>query len=527
MGKKAKPDNEYKIALYAAEENGYAAELVRYGMLRSYTSAQVSSIIYDDRAVAASVYVFVSPGLRQCELVKKYIDENVKILIFGNLPTCLAEAIGVRVVGLPLSAKEWDECLPAKASSYSESDGRVYYETLPPGLECPIRERALLRYDFLEEWNNLGYGHLRTDGSIWSIAQQAKVDDDHVTCLARVINKFNELSVYITLSSQKNSELLWVNRQVGLIDTHEFRLIETFISNYRPDQLPCLPMVREIPYGYDAMCTMRLDCDEAVLSASGLFELYRAHQVPMSLAIKTGQSLDSYDIELMSDVLRNGGSLLSHSVNHKVNWGDDEDDVRTEARKSKTWIEKHVPEMNGVVYAVSPFHQNPDYAVNALQKERYKGFIGGIICNDPQFLVARAGSVFGIEGIVTHSQQCMLHGDCVLGDTKDPMRVYKEAALIAMDSGAIFGYLDHPFSDYHYGWKSEEQRLDFHARWIEFLKGQGRVLFASETTVLRQVSDKSAILLTCEDNMIRSNVENIASQYPFAIEYKGDLVRLN
>lgn len=507
--------------------SSYAAELVRAGFVRAFTAAQVSAVKSDDISVESAVHVFVNPSENDIYLIQQILDSSVKIIFFGVLPNNIANIIGVSVTKVTTELAEAGNCLPAPLHGFSESIARIRYVELPQDLQCFIKDRPLLRYDFAEEWNNLGYGAIRTDNSIWSISCQAEIIDSGVTKnLALVQIKDIVCSSYVTLTSIGSAEILWVNRAVGFIDTQEFRLLETFICNYMPESHPCLPVLREIPYGYDAMVSMRLDCDESIKSSAPLFDLYRKNGIPFSLAIKTRQETNEKDYVLLRDVLSYGGSVLSHTVNHKSNWGIDGEDVRKEARGSKEWIEKHIPEAGSIEYAVSPFHQNPDYAVEALASEGYKGFISGIICNDPQYLISRAGSLYNVGGIVSHSQQCMLHGDCMLESVADPLIVYKLSADVCFKSGAIFGYLDHPFSErYQYGWESESQRLKVHQVWLNYLKKQGDVLFQNEVDTLNYISNRANVSIWLEGNEV--NVDNISGvKYRLAYEYQGIIQKL-
>jgi hypothetical protein len=160
---------------------------------------------------------------------------------------------------------------------------------------------------------------------------------------------------------------------------------------------------------------MRLDCDEAVAASRPLWNLYQESGVPLSLAILTGQETGTADEKLLEDVLVGGGSVVSHSMHHYPNWGGSYHVALQEAEGSREWLETHAAAAAPVEYAVSPFHQNPPYAVQALADCGYQGFVGGIIANDPEFLIGRAGRVpFAQAQIVSHSAQCMLHGDCYL-----------------------------------------------------------------------------------------------------------------
>jgi len=497
------------------------AGLVKLSFIRSYTKSQV--VEYSQACEEYCVHVFINPVNSDLDIINKISCKPSKIIILGNLPPSIASVLGLVTEGLPVDAASWDQCDAAPTYEFSESDARIKYDDLPGDLECHIIDRPLLRYDFAAEWNNLGFGHVRTDDSMWSLACKAEFVLPSDARLASVYKGDEELTIYATLSTQDQSEILWVNRPVGLVDTQEFRLFETFISNYKSDDLPCLPLIREIPYGYDAMVSMRLDCDEDIASARPLFELYRSSDIPFSLALRTSQLIDQADINLVTDVLQDNGSVLSHSANHKVNWGEDYSDVLLEAEISR----KEIEDTFGVAcvdYAVSPFHQNPDYAVQALNDANYKGFISGIVCNDPQYLLARGGEISTDLDIVTHSQQCMLHGDCLLKNSADPLVVFKKSAEYSMKSGAVFAYLDHPFSErYQYGWSSEYKRVAMHRDWIEHLQGLGKVLFVNEVNLLHHIRKKNSTRIWLADGKVKSSVGNPQALYQLAYEFEGNV----
>ena len=157
-----------------------------------------------------------------------------------------------------------------------------------------------------------------------------------------------------------------------------------------------------------------------------------------------------------------------------------------------------------VSFAVSPFHSNKDYSVQALEDALYDGFVAGIIANDPEYLISRGGVVPFAEKIISHSQQCMLHGDCLLNETEDPLRVYKDAFDIALCSNTFFGYLDHPFSSrYQYGWKTEEDRIEAHIELIDYMRYNADVLFVNENECLSFMVDKSNTNLLFDQNKIQ------------------------
>jgi hypothetical protein len=182
-----------------------------------------------------------------------------------------------------------------------------------------------------------------------------------------------------------------------------------------------------------------------------------------------------------------------------------------------------------VRYAVSPFHQNPAYVPAALSRAGYDGFIGGIIANDPEYMMARSGvPPFSPPAIVSHTQGCMLHGDCLLR-TVDPLRVFKEAFALARDGGQFFGYLDHPFSErYAYGWESETARLAVHGEFLDFMNeqsGEAALLFVNEDTCLDFVKGKASAEIHY-DNVAGTYklTRTHAAGFPLSIGYQGQCI---
>jgi hypothetical protein len=228
-----------------------------------------------------------------------------------------------------------------------------------------------------------------------------------------------------------------------------------------------------------------------------LFQLYRKRGRPCSLAVKTDQPTGDADLQLLADIRGAGGSILSHSVTHAPNWGGSAEAAEAEARGSKAWLETCIPAMT-VRYAVSPFHQNPIYVPRALAAAGYDGFVGGSISSDPEYLMARGGvPPYAQDGFISHSQSCMLHGDCLLaGD--EPLRIYHQAFRMARMSGQFFAYLDHPFSQrYSYGWANEPERMRTHEKFLDFMESDcaevGPLLCVNEDTCLDFIRGKAAI----------------------------------
>ena len=382
-------------------------------------------------------------------------------------------------------------------------------------------DRPLCRFDFVDEWNNLGFGRIRLTGDAWSLQSAARAG--RAAAIACLAAPHGEHDLYAAICESASGAALWFNRPTGPVDSLEWRIVESFLGDYRGDDLPCLPYLGEIPAGYRGAVCARLDCDEAVATCRPLVELYHEHGLPMSLAIMTGQPLDACDVQLMRDAMAGGGSVVSHSQHHYPNWGGSYDARRSEALASGAWFAEHLPEADGVRYAVSPFHQNPTYAVSALADSGCEGFLGGIIANDPEYLLGRAGRVpFAPRPIVSLSTQCMLHGDCYrrYGGSVEP---YCESFDQHCKARAVFGYLDHPFSPrYQYGWGDEPERLSAHRRMIEHIGKRSDVWWASIADVLGFLHRRDAATVQVNGSgQPRLEVKHAGEAPRLAIFWKG------
>ena len=475
------------------------AQVVTSALQRScgWGSASAGSIALADPAMAQSpgdrVYVFIHPREEWTPTLLHLLDVGAKVLLLGRMTTGLAQRLQVRL------AHEWPQgwaqgtlCPPAPLHAITESAAQVTYPAAAPqvaGRRPALGRRPFRRHDYADEWNNLGYGAITADGTCWSIAQHATVLPEQELARVDIAGVF--LCSYAGLWDLPASSLLLFNRAAGPSDSQEWRMVEDFLSCHRADRLPCVPVLSEIPEGFDAAVTMRLDCDEDVESARPLHELYLSENVPFSLALHSRVLADPRHHRLPHEVLRQGGAILSHTATHAPNWGGSHSAALDEGRISASIIE----DCTGyrVRYAVSPFHQTPIYARAGLADAGYRGCIGGIIHNDPDFLMARSGMPPGSgPGFIGHSQQCMLHGDCLLEGT-DPLRVFRQAFDIAKTGGAFFGYLDHPFSErYTYGWTSEEQRVSVHREFIAHIRATGgRVLWVNENDAMDFLTDRA------------------------------------
>ncbi len=502
----------------------YTGELVLAAIRRSVSTSGASAIasgdltqtnfllaINPDEALGKELLAWLSVGKR-------------KLILFGRLPDCLLNHFGITLKALPEPTDHWARSSAAKSGQYAESRASIRYLSSAPLLESQDWHRALERFDFTDEWNNLGFGAVRAEGSIWSIAAGLRAPDSAE--VANIQLDGQVLATYCALFDERETSVLWVNREVGLIDSFEWRLIETFISNWRYETLPCQPVLSEIPFGHDAAITMRLDCDEDIASAKPLWQTYCEAGVPLSLALHTNNLPNESHAEFLQTFIAAGGAILSHTATHAPNWGGSYEAAHWEGVESRDKIEK----VTGirVNYAVSPFHQSPDYALAALCDAGYLGCIGGIIRNDPEFLIARGGELAHLpRGFVGHSQQSMMHGDCMLANG-DPLAIFKQSFDRASETRTLFGYLDHPFSNrYQYGWSDEESRAAAHKDFITYIREKSaQPIFLDECQTLDFLRSRAAIQFSREGNTWIASVPLTNNGLRFAAEFCGSLYEI-
>ena len=508
-------------------------EIVYKAFVRSFSAAQVELVsVIDWRLRIAEglpmTVVVVNPTTEWHTYIKQTLAvAGSKVLMLGTLPANTAKYLSIEIGDFD----EWQrlafDCLPAETCSSADSAAAVsYIGPASLGISSPIAFRPCTHYDFMAEWNNLGYGRIGAGADIWSVASCAKIPEKNRLADIEVDNKY--LCSYAGLWRKLDSNLLWFNRAVGPVDSQEWRLVEYFFSSYSPEDSRCLPVLQEIPQGYDACVTMRLDCDEDISSSAPLFDLYQSEKIPFSLALHTSVIAEAGHHLNLEAVIASGGCLLSHSVTHPVNWGGSYEEASHQAIRSRKDIQEALPGVR-LDYAVSPFHQNPPYALQALADASYQGFVGGIICNDPEYLMARGGVVPHVSGnFIGHSQQCMLHGESLL-NSDDSLANFKKGFDIALAGRSLFGYLDHPFSPrYQYGWSTEEQRALVHKNFIDYIRSAGEILFINQNDALDWLVFKSNIQLGCDTdgNMTAKSTKKINKSWVPIVEYKGKMLPL-
>lgn len=498
-------------------------QIIERALDRSLTGTQVRSIstsVMDDHQILLAYDI--SPH-QSVEVLKWLAKGDKKLILFGAVPDNLINYFGWEKLEWPSDFHMSTTSKPAPINENSESAAKVFYNESAKSLGASEWRRPFERFDFTNEWNNMGYGAIKFDDSIWSVKIPLDCKSDEI---ASICVNSSIMSSYTALVNQETTSVLWFNRSVGPVDSFEWKMIENYISEYRSETLLCLPILKDIPWGYDSVITSRLDCDEDVESARQLMNYYHSVDVPFSLAIHTSVLHEAVHQKILGEVKSSGGAILSHTTTHAPNWGGSYEHAFNEGFISRSMIKDCIGEY--ISYAVSPFHQSPSYALKALSDIGYKGCVGGIICNDPEFIMARGGEVPGqADGFIGHSQQTMLHGDCLL-NTSDPISLYKEAYDIAFETDTAFGYLDHPFSKrYTYGWKSEEERSKIHGQLIDYIRSKAKApLFLNEDELLDFIHLKTRCRITRYGEEFYVDMPDEKVKFDLQVDYKGQTIKI-
>lgn len=502
-----------------------AGQLVLAALHRSVSSTQARRVCISSlEATELNMLVAVNATDLFGEKLLTWMGKGKrKLILFGDIPPAMTRELGCVQTEWPAEPDGWSRSAPAPANGQAQSAGSIQYLPLARCIGGNEWHRSLERFDFTDEWNNLGFGAILADGSIWALSKALNVPINNELASLQINGEWH--GSYAALFDLPKVSILWFNRAVGPIDSFEWRLVEGFIASYRHEELPCHPVLREIPWGYDAAITMRLDCDEDVESARPLWNAYREMEVPFSLAVHTSNLSEEKHHPILRELIATNGSVLSHTATHAANWGGSYDAALIEGANSANAL-KGVTGIN-VKYAGSPFHQSPAYALAALADVGYQGCIGGIIRNDPEFLLARGGYLANMpQGFVGHSQQCMMHGDCMLNEG-DPLAVFKQAFDRAFETHTLFGYLDHPFSErYQYGWSDEASRIETHRQFVAYIRRKAsNPIFFNENDALDFLRMKSETSIVNEGSDFKVETPALCNEkvvnHSLTVEFKG------
>lgn len=481
-----------KLSIYFKKEktNEHTLEdLIFSAFIRSFGLSQINQIETCTQT-KEGIHIFTECNSKNSYTnIKKILSgEKNKIILNGKLNESLKSLLEINNL---YSDFLHEELIPANSYKPSFSIFKLNYQNKCPYLKgflkC-ITQRPIWRYDFDLEWNNHCYGNILEKHEMLDLSHYCSFNEKKY--IAYIENKNSEKVPLIAEFHLNNNLILWINRNLSVIDLPEWKIIEDFISSGYFSDFRCVPFLSEFSKNENGLITMRLDCDEDIESAKEVFEIYKDNNLPISLAITTNQMQNNeINYELPKNVIDYGGTILNHSHTHPTNWGNTKEEIIKEIKTSQKIIEKSFGIKNE--FAVSPFHHLTWDALEILEEMKFKGVVAGISSSHHEFLTARGGLIDKEFNILFHSQQCMLHGDCLSPQRKIDDYLY--AFSLYSKLGFSIGFLDHPISQrYDYGWGSKDRQVNSHKKIIEFLLKE-KIKFVSQEEMFNRLKSKDML----------------------------------
>ena len=484
-------DNKINFYNHYSYENYSIQSLICSSFRRSFGKSQINNF-KNIKKKQSGIHIFLESISKNAnidfqELIK--LGGN-KIILNGKLNDEIKEMLNIKIL---ISNFDYEKPIPANSLKPSISRAKINFNQnlnyLIPFIK-EIKERPLWRYDFDVEWNNNFCGNISNENKILNLSHNCLLIKGKN--VAFIKNSKNQNIPLISEFEINGNIIIWINRNLSLVDLPEWKIIEEFISNGYFRKYPCIPYLSEYSASENGLITMRLDCDEDIESARKIFEIYKKNGLPISLAITTNQIKENQFISsLPKEVIDYGGTILNHSHSHPINWGGSKDKIKKEIKTSNNIIKKTY----GIQaeYAVSPFHHLTWNALEVLNELDFKGVIAGISSSHHEFLIIKGGLIDEKLDILLHSQQCMIHGDCL---TKiRTLDSYLNAFSSYSNLGFSTGYLDHPISTrYDYGWINFERQVKTHQQIIEYLLNKN-IKFIDQKELFERLAAKEKIQL--------------------------------
>ncbi len=500
-------------------ENYSIQSLISSSFQRSFGKSQINNL-KNIKKKQSGIHIFLESISKNAnidfqELIK--LGGN-KIILNGKLNDEIEKILNIRNL---INDFDYENPISANSLTPSISSAKINFNQnlnyLIPFLK-EIKERPLCRYDFDLEWNNNFYGNISNENKILNLSHNCFLIEGRN--VAYIKNSKCQNIPLISEFEINGNIIFWINRNLSLVDLPEWKIIEEFISNGYFRKYPCIPYLNEFSSSENGLITMRLDCDEDIESARNIFKIYKNNDLPISLAITTNQIKANHFLSsLPKEVNDYGGTILNHSHSHPINWGGSKEKIKEELITSNNLIEKSF----GIKteYAVSPFHHLTWAALEVLNELNFKGVIAGISSSHHEFLITKGGSINEKLDILVHSQQCMIHGDCLTKSRK--VDSYLNAFSLYSNLGFSTGYLDHPISKrYDYGWKNFERQVKTHQQIVEYLINKNIKFICQEELFERFAAKEKIKIKTINNNDFYSLEIKNESEVCLSITFGGE-----
>ena len=227
-----------------SHENDSIQSLICSSFRRSFGKSQINNF-KNIKKKQSGIHIFLESISKKAnidfqELIK--LGGN-KIILNGKLNDEIKEMLNIKSL---ISNFDYEKPIPANSLKPSISSSKITFNQnlnyLKPFLK-EIKERPLWRYDFDVEWNNNFCGNISNENKILNLSHNCLLIKGKN--VAFIKNSKNQNIPLISEFEINGNIIIWINRNLSLVDLPEWKIIEEFISNGYIKKYPCIPYLSE------------------------------------------------------------------------------------------------------------------------------------------------------------------------------------------------------------------------------------------------------------------------------------------
>ena len=190
----------------------------------SFSNCKVLEIL--DKEYSDFTAIFISPDNEMGEFIKKQLlEKNSKIIIFGKIPHNILNFVDGKEINN--SNFKDSDIQAAQPNRTSMSKLNIHYNQFKDLDISDIFDRPLKRFDYEDEWNNLGFDFI----SGKEINNYSFNCDNYLSLASLFIDK-QKIGDFSGIFDFKKSSLLWVGSETSYFRSNEWSIAEKYFSNY-------------------------------------------------------------------------------------------------------------------------------------------------------------------------------------------------------------------------------------------------------------------------------------------------------